>query len=128
MMIMYFIITLLALPVLIKLFTDKGIKKLKLLPKSVITAEMVIEQMNKRKIRSAKVEIAYAYTKNEFHDKFKARELSRQQIVAIRKYLSQSVEQYEHKKFTNDIHAIYVMLNARDISRRNLEIIQKIIA
>ncbi len=125
---MYIIITLLALPVLIKLFTNIGLWKLKLLPKSIISAEMVVEQMNRNKIRSAKVEIAYSYTYNEFHDKFKAGELDRKRIVAIRKYLSQSVNQYPKKKFKNDIHAIYVMLGAKDISRRNLEIVQKIIA
>ncbi|MCE5221649.1 MAG: hypothetical protein LLF98_10405 [Clostridium sp.] len=125
---MYTIITLLALPVLIKLFTNLGLWKLKLLPKSVISAEMVVDKMNRSKIRSAKVEIAYAYTKTEFHDKFKAKELDRRQILAIRKYLSQNVNQYLKKKFKNDIHAIYVMLGAKDISRRNLEIVQKIIA
>lgn len=125
---MYIIITLLALPVLIKLFTNWGVMKLKLIPKSVITAEMVVEQMNRQKIRPLKVEILYNEVYKEFHDKFNSRELDRQRIAAIRKYLSQSVEQYPHKKFKNDIHAIYVMLSAKDIKKRHLEIIQKIIA
>lgn len=125
---MYILITLLLLPVLIKLFTNIGLWKLKLLPKSVISAEMVVEQMNKQKIRPLKVEMLYNYVYKDFHDKFNARELDRRQIVAIRKYLSQSVQQYPHKKFKNDIHAIYVMLGSKDISKRNLEIIQKIIA
>jgi hypothetical protein len=125
---MYLLITLLALPVLIKIFTNWGVMKLKLIPKSVITAEMVVEQMNKQKIRPLKTELLYNEVYKDFHDKFKEKELNRQQIVAIRKYLSQSVEQYPHKKFKNDIHAIYVMLGSKDIKRRHLEIVQKIIA
>lgn len=125
---MYLIISLLALPILIKLFTGLGLLKLKLLPKSLITAEMVVGQMNREKIRPLKVEQAYNYVYKDFHDKFKAGELDRQRILAIRKYLNQSVEQYPHKNFKNDINAIYVMLAAKDISKRDLEIIQKIIA
>lgn len=125
---MYIIITLLALPVVIKIFTRWGLQKLNKIPRTVITAEMVIDKMNKEKIRPAKVEVAYAYTKNEFHDKFKNKELNRQQIVAIRKYLSQHVEQYPHKKFKNDLHAIYTMLKSKDIKCRHLEMVQKIMA
>jgi hypothetical protein len=127
-MYMYIIITLLALPILIKLFTHWGLLKLKLLPKSVITAEMVVEQMNSKKIRPLKVEMLYNYVYKDFHDKLKAGEIDRQRIVAIKKYLSQSVDQYPHKKFKNDCHAIYVMLAAKDIKCRHLEIVQKIIA
>ncbi|GEP65182.1 hypothetical protein CBE01nite_29500 [Clostridium beijerinckii] len=125
---MNYIIALLALPVVIKIFTHFGLQKLRLIPKSVITAEMVINQMNKQKIRPLKVELLYNDVYKDFHDKFKEKELDRQQIVAIRKYLSQHVEQYPHKKFKNDIHAIYTMLSAKDIKRRHLEIVQKIIA
>lgn len=125
---MYIIISLLALPVVIKLFTHYGLQKLRLIPKSVLTAEMAINQMNKQKIRPLKVELLYNNVYKDFHDKFHSKELNRQQIVAIRKYLSQNVEQYPHKKFKNDVHAIYTMLKAKDISRRNLEIVQKIIA
>lgn len=125
---MYYIISLLALPLIIKLFTNLGLWKLKLLPKSVITAEMVINQMNKQKIRPLKVELLYNDVYKDFHDKFKEKELDRQQIYAIRKYLSQHVEQYPHKKFKNDIHAIYCLLSAKDIKRRHLEMVQKIMA
>ncbi|MCI1578976.1 MAG: hypothetical protein LKH93_19740 [Clostridium beijerinckii] len=126
--VMYIIISLLALPILIKIFTNWGLLKLRLVPKNVITAEMLINQMNKQKIRPLKVELLYNDVYKDFHDKFKAKELDRQQIYAIRKYLSQNVEQYPHKKFKNDIHFIYTALNARDIKKRHLEIIQKIIA
>ncbi len=125
---MYYIIMLLALPVLIKLFLNWGILKLRLLPQNVITAEMVVEQMNRNKIRSLEVEQAYNYVYKDFHDKFNSKELTREQIVAIRKYLSQSVKQYPHKKFKNDIHFIYTALKAKDISRRDLAIVQKIIS
>lgn len=124
---MYLIIILLGLPILIKLFTSLGFLKLKLIPQSVLTAEMVVNQMNKQKIRPLKVEMAYNYVYKDFHDKFKAKELNRQQIQAIRKYLSQNVKQYEHKEFENDIHAIYTMLKAKDIKNRDLSIISKII-
>lgn len=122
------IIILLILPVAIKLFATWGILKLRALPVKHFSAEMVIEQMNKSKIRSLKVEEAYNYVYKNFHDKFNSKELSREQITAIREYLSQSVKQYQHKKFKNDIHAIYTMLKAKDISRRDLAIVQKIIA
>ncbi|MCS6110354.1 hypothetical protein FDB55_06660 [Clostridium botulinum] len=122
------IIILLILPIAIKLFTSWGTLKLKALPVKNISAEMVVEQMNSKKIRSLKVEEAYNYVYKEFHDKFNSKELSREQITAIRQYLSQSVKQYKHKKFKNDIHAIYTMLKATDISRRDLAIVQKIIS
>ncbi len=125
---MLIIITLLGLPIIIKLFTTWGTLKLRALPVKNISAEMVVEQMNSKKIRSLKVEEAYNYVYKDFHDKFNSKELTREQIIAIRKYLSQSVKQYQHKKFKNDIHAIYTMLKAKDISRRDLAIVQKIIS
>ncbi|NFG58204.1 hypothetical protein FC778_05560 [Clostridium botulinum] len=121
------IIILLILPIAIKLFTSWGTLKLKALPVKNISAEMVVEQMNRNKTRSLKIEESYNYVYKDFHDKFNSKELSREQIIAIRKYLSQSVKQYQHKKFKNDIHAIYTMLKATDISRRDLAIVQKII-
>lgn len=125
---MNYIIALLALPVVIKLFTHFGLQKLNKIPRTVLTAEMVIDKMNREKIRPLKVELLYNEVYQQFHDKFKERELNRRQIVAIRKYLAQHVEQYEHKKFKNDIHAIYVLLSARDIKKRHLEMVQKIMA
>ncbi|NFI03740.1 hypothetical protein FC959_04830 [Clostridium botulinum] len=122
------IIILLILPIAIKLFTSWGTLKLRALPVKNISAEMVVEQMNRNKTRSLKIEESYNYVYKDFHDKFNSKELSREQIIAIRKYLSQSVKQYQHKKFKNDIHAIYTMLKAKDISRRDLAIVQKIIS
>ncbi len=125
-MYMYYIM-LLALPMVIKIFLNWGKLKLRLLPQNIISAEMVVEQMNKDKIRSLEVEQAYNYVYKDFHDKFNSKELSRRQIVAIRKYLEQNVKQYQHKKFRNDIHYIYTALKAKDISKRDLGIVQKII-
>lgn len=121
------IIMLLALPIIIKLFVRLGFWRLSLIPKSMITAEMVIEDINRKKIRPAKVEIAYFYTQKLFHDRLQNKELTRDRILAIRQYLSRCVSQYEHKKFKNDAHAIYTMLKAKDISVRNLTIVQSLI-
>jgi len=122
------IIMLLALPLIIKLFTRLGFWRLSLIPKTMISAEMIIEDMNKRKIRSAKVEIAYAYTQQLFHDRLKNGEISRERILAIRKYLNMTVHQYSHKEFKNDAHAIYTMLLSKDIKVRNLNIVQQLIS
>jgi len=122
------IIIILSLPLIIKLFTRLGFWRLSLIPKTMISAEMVIEDINKRKIRSAKVEIAYAYTQKLFHDRLKNGEISRDRILAIRKYLNMTVHQYPHKDFKNDAHAIYSMLKAKDISVRNLDVVQQLIS
>lgn len=125
---MSYIIILLTLPVLIKIFSNLGLRKLKLLPRSVVTAEMVIEDMNRRKIRQLKVEMKYNYTQKMFHDNLRNKELSRERILAIRYYLEKSVSNYEHKKFKNDAHAIYTMLKAKDITVKNLDILQSLIS
>ena len=122
------IIIILSLPLIIKLFTRLGFWRLSLIPKTMISAEMVIEDINKRKIRSAKVEIAYAYTQKLFHDRLKNGEISRDRILAIRKYLNMTVHQYPHKDFKNGAHAIYSMLKAKDISVRNLDVVQQLIS
>lgn len=122
------IIILLLLPVLIKLFTQAGVWKLKRLPKKFISAEMIVNEINRKKIRSCKVEQSYNIVYKNFHDKLKAGELTRDQLLAIREYLKQNVNQYPKKKFKNDAHAIYTMLNARDIDRRDLAIVQQLIS
>jgi hypothetical protein len=94
----------------------------------MISAEMVIEDINKRKIRPAKVEIAYCYTQKLFHDRLKNGELSRDRILAIRQYLNMTVHQYPHKDFKNDAHAIYTMLKSKDITVKNLNIVQQLIS
>lgn len=125
---MKIIIMLLALPILIKIFVYLGILKLNRIPKSVITAEMVVADMNRQRIRSLKVEMKYNYTQKLFHDRLKNKELTRDRILAIRQYLNKSVNLYEHKKFNNDAHAIYTMLKAKDITVRNLDVVQSLIS
>ena len=122
------IIVLLLLPVMLKLFTRLGVLKLKRLPRKVITAEMIVNEINRKKIRSCKVEQSYNIVYKNFHDKLKAGELTREQLLAVREYLKQNVHQYPNKKFKNDAHAIYTMLNARDIDRRDLAIVQQLIS
>lgn len=124
------IIMLLALPILIKIFVHLGFFKLNRIPKSMITAEMVIEDINKQKIRPAKVEIAYCYTQKLFHDRLQNKELSRERILAIRRYLELHTEKYEYKnkKFKNDAHEIYSLMKSKSLKVRDFGMIQKLIS
>lgn len=120
---MKYIIILLALPVLIKLFTQVLFLKLNRIRKKPISAEMIISDMNRKRIRSLRVEKAYNITYYNFNKALKNKEITREQILDIRSYLEKNVHQYTHKKFKNDAHAIYSMLKAKDISVRDLYII-----
>lgn len=122
------IIMLLALPVLIKLFTNLTILKLKAVPKKCLDAQVIVDQINKKKIRPLKVEKKYNVVCSEFNNKLKHRELSRKQILAIRSYLEASVNKYEHKHFENDAQAIYAMLKAKDINTRDLSVVNFLIS
>ena len=102
--------------------------KLKLTQVKKITAEMIVEDMNRRKLRPLKVEKQFAYTYSNFNNKLKNKEISRDQIVATREYLNINVKAYPHKKFKNDCHAIYTMLRAKDISVRDLQIVNQLIS
>lgn len=125
---MCYIIILLVLPVAIKIFFNFSTLKLKLMPRKIISAEMIIEDMNRRKCRSCKVEEHYVWVYSAFNKKLKNREISREQIVAVREYLNLNVKQYNHKKFNNDAQAIYTMLKAKDITTRDLKIVYQLIA
>lgn len=127
-MYMCYIIILLVLPVAIKIFFNFSTLKLKLMPRKIISAEMIIEDMNRRKCRSCKVEEHYVWVYSAFNNKLKNREISREQIVAVREYLNLNVKQYNHKKFNNDAQAIYTMLKAKDITTRDLKIVYQLIA
>lgn len=124
------IIMLLLCPVLIKIFVYLGLFKLNRIPKSMITAEIVIEDINKQKIRPAKVEIAYCYTQKLFHDRLQNKELSRDRILAIRRYLELHVDkwEYKNKKFKNDAHAIYSLMKSKSLKVRDFNAIQEIIS
>lgn len=102
--------------------------KIKSIPKNYITAEMVIDEMNKTKIRPLEVEMLYNTVRYEFNRSIKSGRLDRDRILYIRKYLSQNVKGYTKKKFTNDAHAIYTMLKAADIKERDLVIVQKLLS
>lgn len=125
---MKYIIMLLALPVLIKLFTKVLFLKIGRIQRKPISAEMIIENMNRKKIRSCSVEKAYNITYYNFNKALKNKEITRDQILAIRYYLEKNVNEYTHKKFKNDAHAIYSMLRAKDISVRDLNIVGGLIA
>jgi hypothetical protein len=119
---------LLALPILIKIFVHLGFFKLNRIPKSMITAEMVIEDINKQKIRPLKVELRYNEVYSHFHDRLKSGEITRERMLAIRRYLEVSVYKYPKKKqYKNDAHMIYSALKAKDITKRNLDIIDQLI-
>lgn len=120
---------LLALPVLLKIFVNFGFLKLKRIPKSMITAEMVVEDINRQKIRPPKVEIAYCYTQKLFHDRLQNKELTRDRILAIRRYLELHVDkwEYKNKKFKNDAHAIYSLMKSKSLRVRDFNIIQSLI-
>lgn len=62
-----------------------------------------------------------------FSDKVKGKKLKRDHILTIRNYLHENVNEYEKKRFTNDAHAIYCMLKAKDISNIHLEEIERFI-
>ena len=53
------------------------------------------------------------------------KKLRRNTILEIKRYLNKNVIVYPKKKFKNDAHAIYTMLNARDITVQHLETIQE---
>ena len=125
---MKYIIILLGLPVLIKLFTKVLFLKVGRIQRKPISAEMIIANMNRKKIRSCRVEKAYNITYFNFNKALKNKEITRDQILAIRYYLEKNVHQYQHKKFENDCHFIYTALKAKDISVRDLEIIGGLIA
>lgn len=125
---MCYIIILLVLPMAIKIFFHFLTLKLKLIPKKNISAEMIIEDMNRRKCRSCKVEKQYIWVYSAFNKKLKNREITREQMVAVREYLNLNVKQYTHKTFKNDAHAIYTMLKAKDITIRDLKIVYQLIA
>jgi hypothetical protein len=104
--------------------------KLNRVPRSMITAEMVIEDINKQKIRPAKVEIAYAYTQKLFHDRLQAKEITRERILVIRRYLELHVDkwEYKNKKFNNDAHAIYFLMKSKSLKVRDFNTIQSLIS
>lgn len=56
-----------------------------------------------------------------FASSMKDKRLSRKHILVIRNYLYNNVREYEKKRFNNDAHAIYCMLQADDLQMMQLE-------
>lgn len=126
---MYYIIMLLALPIIIKLFTTFGLLKLRLLPKSAISAEMVVEQMNRNKIRPLKVEQKYTTVKYNFNKALKNKEIDRTRVLAIKEYLKLHTQKWEYKNkfFENDAHMIYHLLKSKSLKARDFDLINLMI-
>lgn len=77
------------------------LKKYKLKPKDIITLEPVTTNIYKK--------VDVDVIREEFKKKMKNRQLTRCQIIAIRKYL-ESLVNCTGKKFSNDCHCIYYCL------------------
>lgn len=124
----WYIIAILALGA-IKTLGFWGVAKIKSTGRGPIAAEDIITGYNKNKIvvanRSKDIELNYSYLRDNFRTLLQCKQLSRKDLLAIRKYLRQNVHQYEKKKFKNDAHAIYTMLKADDLKMKHIDTIQK---
>lgn len=103
---------------IIKYFTSK------VTPRQ-IEAEMLIQNMQKRKIRPLKVEQAYNTVRFNFNQALKNKELDRTRILAIKKYLMEHTDKWEYKdkKFNNDCHCIYHLMKSKKLKVRDFQII-----
>lgn len=103
--------------------------KLKKIKPKQIEAEWLIYNMKKKQIRPIRTEKAYNITKYNFNKALKNKKIDRCQILTIREYLENHVNKYElkGKKFNNDAHAIYTMLNSKSLKKRDYMIINCII-
>lgn len=116
----------------VKTLTFYCIAKIRTSGHKQITAEELIANNykipNKDKIiqvnRSEAIEREYIFLKDNFKTLLQLKRLNRKDLLAIRKYLSQNVKEYEHKKFKNDAHAIYTMLMADDLQLSHIKTIQ----
>lgn len=79
------------------------------------------------KIRSCEVECKFNEVRYRFKENMIKGELKRWNILKIRRYLEKNVNEYEHKKFKNDAHAIYTMLKAKDIKVNDLLEVNKML-
>ena len=79
------------------------LKKYKLKPTDIITLEPVTTNTYK------KVDVGVDVIREQFKKKMKNRQLTRCQIIAIRRYLETLVD-CKGKKFSNDCHCIYYCL------------------
>lgn len=125
---MYIILTLIALPIAIKILTNYLIFKLKSIPKNSSTAESIIEDMRRKEIRSLKVEQKYIATRYNFNQALKNKEIDRTRILAIKTYLQKHTEKWEYnKEFKNDAHMIYHLMKSKSLKVRDFDMIDKLI-
>lgn len=125
-------ISVMLITAVIKTFAVWCIAKLTTSEKKTINAEDLIKNNyrinNKDKIivkkRAAEIEKEYLSLKNNFKTLLQHKRLNRKDLLAIRKYLSKNVKEYEHKKFKNDAHAIYTMLLADDLQLKHINAIK----
>ena len=93
-----------------------------------IEAEMIIKNVRRKQIRSAKVECAYNTTRYNFNKALKEHNINREQVLSIKKYLLRHTDKIDQDKhFKNDIHCIYSLMKSRKLKVRDFQIINCII-
>ena len=93
-----------------------------------IEAEMIIKNIRRKQIRSAKVECAYNTTKYNFNKALKEHNINREQVLSIKKYLLRHTDKIDQDKhFKNDVHCIYSLMKSHKLKVRDFQIINCII-
>ena len=93
-----------------------------------IAAEMIIKNVRRKQIRSAKVECAYNTTRYNFNKALKEHNINREQVLSIKKYLLRHTDKIDQDKhFKNDIHCIYSLMKSHKLKVRDFQIINCII-
>ena len=93
-----------------------------------IAAEMIIKNVRRKQIRSAKVECAYNTTRYNFNKALKEHNINREQVLSIKKYLLRHTDKIDQDKhFKNDVHCIYSLMKSHKLKVRDFQIINCII-
>lgn len=94
-----------------------------------IEAEIIIQNIERNKVRPLKVEQAYNIVHYNFNKALKNKEIDRTRILAIKKYLMEHTNKYEYKekKFKNDCHCIYHLMKSKNLKVRDFQIINVMI-
>ena len=93
-----------------------------------IEAEILIENVRRKQIRSAKVECAYNTTRYNFNKALKEHNINREQVLSIKKYLLRHTDKIDQDKhFKNDVHCIYSLMKSHKLKVRDFQIINCII-
>ena len=89
---------------------------------------MIIKNVRRKQIRSAKVECAYNTTKYNFNKALKEHNINREQVLSIKKYLLRHTDKIDQDKhFKNDVHCIYSLMKSHKLKVRDFQIINCII-